>query len=164
MDFVSLYILNFGPWYCGQCERHNRCLPWIRKSEPTKKRVDDGTERIGNFIRSDGSLVLRKKRSSRYTKKFREGVVYKLLNGKTNIAQLTIELEVSEYDLMAWVAEVLESKDQRIGELTSLLKSYHQAAANLIGITDNTVRFDEEENLIEGQYEYRKPNSANAPE
>lgn len=159
LDLLSLYVLNFGPWYCAQCENRSRCLPRIRKSEPTKKRIDEGTERVGNFIRSDGSLVLRKKRSGRYSAKFRQGVVHRLLNGKTTIGQLTIELEITEYDLLSWVAEVLESRDQRIQELTSLLKSYHRAAANLIGITDNTADYDEEENMIEGNYEYRSDSS-----
>ena len=164
LDFLSLYVLNFGPWYCGQCRKRSRTLRWIRKSEPTKKRIDEGTEQIGNFIRSDGSLVLRKKRSSRYSQKFRQGVVHRLLNGKTNIAQLTVELKVSEADLMSWVAEVLESRDHRIEELTNLLKSYHRAAANLIGITDETPEFDEDENMIEGKYEYRSQSSAHSPE
>ena len=163
MDFASLYVLNFGPWYCAQCEKRSRCLPWIRKSEPTKKRIDEGTERVGNFIRSDGSLVLRKKRSSRYSPKFRQGVVHRLLNGKTTIVQLTTELKVTEADLMAWVAEVLESRDRRVKELTNLLKSYHRAAANLIGITDDSVQFDEDDNMIEGRYEYRS-DSARTPE
>ena len=163
-DLFSLYVFNFGPWYCGQCEKQNRSLPWIRKSEPTKQRIDEGSERIGNFIRSDGSLILRKKRSSRYSPKFRSGVVHRLLNGKTNIAQLTVELEVTEADLLSWVAEVVDSRDQRIVELTSLLKSYHRAAANLIGITDNSLRFDEDENMIEGSYHRRSTESPSTPE
>ena len=154
LDLCSLYILNFGPWYCGQCERSRKFLRWVRRSEPVKNRIDDGGEPIGNFLRSDGSLVMRKKRSSRYTQKFREGVVDRLLNGRTSIGQLTIELEVSEADLLAWVGDLLNSKDQRISELTSLLRSYHRAAENLIGISDDSAVFDEEENMIEGHFKH----------
>lgn len=152
VDLCSLYILNCGPWFCTQCERRKRSLPWIRKSEPTIKRIDDGTEQIGNFIRSDGSLVLRKKRSSRYSTKFREGVVLRLLGGKTTMAQLTTELKVTEADLLSWVSEVIQDRDDRIQELTSLLRSYHRAAADLIGISDQTVHYDEEENMIDGHF------------
>lgn len=153
VDLLSLYILNYGPWYCSQCERRSRSLHWIRKSEPTIHHIEDGTERIGNFIRSDGSLVLRKKRSSRYSTKFREGVILRLLGGKTTIAQLTTELKVTEADLLAWISEVIENRDNRIGELTSLLRSYHKAAASLIGISDETVRYDSEENMIDAHFE-----------
>lgn len=157
-DFVSLYVFNFGPWYCSRCECRSQILPWFRRKEPTLRRIDDGTEAIGNFIRSDGSLVLRKKRSSRYSQKFREGVVLRLLTGKTNLAQLTTELKVTEADLMSWVNEVLLSRDERIQQLTSLLKSYHRAAGNLIGVVDQSEDFDDvgdDDNLVEGQFERR---------
>ena len=151
-DAATLFALNFGPWYCSRCEYKTVVLPWFRKREPTFRGIDDSTEQIGNFIRSDGSLVLRQKRSSRYSQKFREGVVMRLLSGKTNIAQLTIELKVSEADLMAWVYDVLESRDERIEQLTSLLRSYHRAAGDMIGIADESLRFDESENTIEANF------------
>ncbi|MEM9410460.1 MAG: hypothetical protein AAGA30_05070 [Planctomycetota bacterium] len=149
IDVSTLFVLDFGPWFCSQCDSRARWLPWIRKKHPTIRRVDDGSEQIGNFIRTDSSLVLRKKRSSRFSKKFRQGVVFRLLTGKTCISQLTTELNVTEADLMAWVNELLETKDQRISELTGLLKSYHRAAADLIGITDESPVFDEDENTID---------------
>ncbi len=157
VDFFSLFIVNFGPWYCSQCERRKLSLPWIRKSEPTIQRLDDGHEKIGNFIRSDGSLVLRKKRSSRYSNKFREGVVLRLLSGKTTMAQLTTELKVSEADILSWISEVISSRDNRIDELTSLLRSYHKAAASLIGISDESMQFDEDENMIDAKFERQAP-------
>ena len=159
-DASTLFVLNFGPWYCARCEKKTRVLPWFRRREPTLRQIDDGSEQIGNFIRSDGSLVLRKKRSSRYSQKFREGVVFRLLSGKTNIAQLTTDLSVTESDLMAWVQEVLHSRDERIEQLTKLLKAYHQAAGDLIAISDESLRFDEEENMIEGHFEKQKNNSS----
>ena len=99
--------------------------------------------------------MLRKKRAGRYSEKFREGVVQRLLSGRTNIAQLSVELEVTEADLLAWINEVLESKELRIEELTSLLRSYSQAATDLIGIEDLSLRFDEDENMIEGRFSRR---------
>lgn len=155
VDIGTLFILNFGPWYCSQCESRVRWLPWIRKKHPTVRRIDDGSEQVGNFIRSDSSLVMRKKRSSRYSNKFRQGVVYRLLTGKTTLSQLTTELNVTESDIMSWINELLESKDDRISELTGLLKSYHRAAANMIGITDETPEYDEEENMIDATFQKR---------
>ncbi len=158
-DFTTLYILNFGPWYCSHCEKRTECLPRIRSNEPTNPVISDRlteSERIGNYIRTESSLVLRKKRAGRYSKKYREGVVVRLVTGKTNVAQLTIELNVTESDLMAWVAELIEARDNRIEELTGQLRSHSRAAASRIGINDDSPRFDEVDNLIEGQYERRK--------
>ena len=84
----------------------------------------------------------------------------RLLSGKTNIAQLTTELNVTEADLMSWVNEVLVSRDERIDELTSLLKSYHRAAGSLIGIAEATAELNDE-NMVEGQFERRMPESPN---
>lgn len=158
MDVVCVFILDFGPWYCSYCDRRTNSLPWVRKRKASNSQHNDrvdGTDRVGNFIRSDGSLVLRKKRGGRYSKKFREGVVQRLLTGRTTIAQLTVELEVTEADLLAWIHDVLQARDLRIEELTGLLRSYTRAAADLIGIDDHTLRFDESENMIEGRYSRR---------
>lgn len=161
IDAFSLYVLNYGPWFCSHCDRKAKSLPWIRKRQPTNRRISDrlnGAQRVGNFIRSDG-LVLRKKRSGRYSRKYREGVVSRLLNGRTSVVQLTAELDVSEADLMAWISDLLEERDERIVELTSLLRSYSRAAENLIGIENaNGFQYDENENMIEGRYERRKAN------
>ena len=158
MDVTSLFILNFGPWYCSYCDKRTRSLPWVRKRKASNSQHNDrlgGTDRVGNFIRNDGSLVLRKKRAGRYSQKFREGVVQRLLSGRTNIAQLSVELEVTEADLLAWIHEILEAREMRIEELTSLLRSYTRAAADLIGIDDDSIRFDESENMIEGRFSRR---------
>ena len=155
MDFLSLFVLNFGPWYCSYCDKRTRSLPWVRKRKPSNSQHNDrldGADRVGNFIRNDGSLVLRKKRAGRYSEKFREGVVQRLLSGRTNIAQLAVELEVTEADLLGWINEVLKSRELRIEELTSLLRSYSRAATDLIGIEDLSLRFDEDENMIEGRF------------
>lgn len=158
-DLTTLYILNFGPWYCSHCEKRTKCLPRIRNREPTNPVISDRlteSERIGNYIRTESSLVLRKKRAGRYSKKYREGVVVRLVTGKTNVAQLIVELNVTENDLMAWIAELIENRDNRIDELTALLRSHSRAAASRIGINDDSPRFNEADNLIEGRYERRK--------
>ncbi len=160
LDISSLFMLNFGPWYCSHCEIRTRSLPWVRRRHPTYNRVadrlDESTPRIGNFIRSDDSLVMRQKRTGRYSRKFREGVVLRLTSGKTSISQLKSDLDVTERDLMAWVAEVIEAREIRIAELNSHLKSYTRVAADLIAIDEKHFEFDESENLIEGRFERRQ--------
>lgn len=157
-DCASLFVLNFGPWYCSYCDKRTRSLPWVRKRKASNSQHNDrlgDTERVGNFIRSDGSLVMRKKRAGRYSKKFREGVVQRLLNGRTTISQLTVELEVTEGDLIGWICDLLEEKDSHIEDLTNLLRSYSRAAADLIGIEGQEFRVDDSENMIEGRYTSR---------
>ena len=81
----------------------------------------------------------------------------RLLSGKTTMAQLTTELKVSEADILSWISEVISSRDNRIDELTSLLRSYHKAAASLIGISDESMQFDEDENMIDAKFERQAP-------
>ena len=167
LDVASLFILNFGPWYCSYCDGRTRSLPWVRKRKASNSQHNDrveGADRVGNFIRSDGSLVLRKKRGGRYSTKFRAGVVQRLLAGRTTIAQLTTELEVSEADLLAWIEDVVEEKDRRIEELTNLLRSYTRAAADLIGIDDHSLRYDPSEDMIEGRFSRRSTDKSEITE
>ena len=158
MDALTLFILNFGPWYCSYCDRRTRSLPWVRKRQPTTNphfdRAGDA-DRVGNFIRTDSSLVLRKKRAGRYSKKFREGVVNRLLTGRTTMSQVAVELEVTESDLLSWIHDLVESKDLRIEELTSLLRAYTRAATDLIGIDEDQIRFDDQENMIDANFTRR---------
>jgi hypothetical protein len=157
LNVATFNLFRFGHWYCGQCEFRSQHLRRVRRNKlmmPTNETSLEQTETVGNYIKSDGSLVLRKKRSSRYTNKFREGVVQRLLSGKTNIAQLTTELGVTEYDLLSWVNDALRTRDDRIRELNGLLRSFQTAYR--VGISDESIRFDENENLIDGSYEHRE--------
>ena len=115
-------------WHCCQCQRRSRRLRRCRRDAPTNRivTVDDFHERqpVGNFLRSERSLIMHQKRSARFSEKFRDGVVAKILTGTTSIRSVCQELEVLEPDVVFWIADVIRRKDQRIEELLCRLDSY----------------------------------------
>ena len=79
-------------------------------------------ERIGNHLHDHVSLVARQERATRFTPKFRESVVDRLLSGSVSMLQVRQELGVSDSDLMAWIAEKLRLQSQRIEQLSTALR------------------------------------------
>ncbi|MEE2827180.1 MAG: hypothetical protein VYE64_11190 [Planctomycetota bacterium] len=111
-----------GPpvWRCDQCGHRLRFLARCRKAAE-KEAVADFTTTIqedGNFIRRDLSLVLQKQRSARFSQKYRDGIVQRLMSGTATPHQVSRELEVRESDLMAWIADLLDRRDEQIRFLT----------------------------------------------
>jgi hypothetical protein len=80
-------------------------------------------EPIGNVLRTDESLLVRKARASRFTEKFRDSVVKRILSGQATIGQMRHELKLSERDLLDWIAESNREKDDRIIELNQTINS-----------------------------------------
>ncbi len=149
-----------GPWYCCRCERKSFFLRFPNSRRPTShwprsEGQDRGAEAVGNFIRSDNSLVLRQKRSSRYSQKFRDGVVQRITTGKGSISQLCVELKVTESDLVAWIGDLLQRRQDRVDELSMMLKAYSQTNAHAARLGDQTQPLFDDEGLIEGSYEPR---------
>ena len=89
----------------------------LQTDEPTP------AEPIGNVLRSDQSLLARKARSNRYSEKFRESVVKRVLSGQSTIAQVRVELKVTERDVLDWIAASNARKDDQILELNQTVES-----------------------------------------
>lgn len=107
-----------GPWFCGQCRYERQTIHRPLKSSAG---VDDragASVSVGNFIRGESSLVMQSTRSNRYTEKFRAGVVRRVLEGKQSLAQIADELDVPQADLLVWVAQQFDQKQQQIENLT----------------------------------------------
>ena len=138
LDLFSLRIfklLRFGPWYCFQCERKTFYLHWCRRSAPTyhsdtsevnfspksSSESASDSQSIGNYLRNEQSLVMKDKRSNRYSQKFRDSTVARILSGAATIAQVRHELNVSEQDIINWIANVAVKKQERIDELVDAL-------------------------------------------
>ena len=121
--------IGFGPWCCWNCDRLSLFLGRVRPDMATINSDDTQpleAEPVGNYIRSEHSLLVRRARTSRYSQKYRDGVVHRLISGNTNINQLTRELNISDRDIVDWIADVLFRKQERIDELTHLLMSVQQ--------------------------------------
>ncbi len=127
LSFRCLMLFRIGPWYCYQCEGRSLYLRQPNRRAPTfnreRSRSDfinqstpdlDTAEAIGNFIKSDQSLVMRHKRTRRYSAKFRDAAVERLLGETSSISQLKTELDVSEQDLIGWIADLVSRQQDRI--------------------------------------------------
>ena len=76
----------------------------------------------GNYLRNDKSLVMRSARSDRFTDKFKEGIVQRILQGTTTIADVREQHYLTEQDVIAWMKQSFDRKQKRIDDLTQLLR------------------------------------------
>jgi len=76
----------------------------------------------GNFLRNDQSLVMRSARSDRFTEKFRDGIVHRILNGTTTIADVREQHHLTEQDVIDWMKISFDRKQKRIDDLIKLLR------------------------------------------
>ncbi len=159
VDLVSVRLVapffRLGPWYCVQCNNRKFLLPTRRRAAGT---FDPGAEEsaqvesVGNYIRTTESLVMRRNRARRYSQKYRDGVVQRLIGGTATISQIGQELDLTERDLVDWIADALAGKQDRIDELTALLKSFHGYEGQ-VKIEYQSFSFaDDEESTIDGTY------------
>ena len=79
----------------------------------------------GNFLRNDQSLIMQSVRSDRFTEKFRDGVVQRILDGKTTIAEVRDKHYLTEQDVIAWIKASFDRKQKRVDELTLQLRLVH---------------------------------------
>lgn len=149
LDLISLRalkIFRIGPWYCYQCECKSFLLANPKRSAPTfnslqlKSSFEIGFENepaepetstatvasVGNYLKSEHSLVMRDKRSRKFSQKFRDATVLRILSGATTMTQARHELEVKETDLIDWIANLMKRKDERIDELLLVLQSMRE--------------------------------------
>ena len=91
----------------------------VHRDEPH----DPPADKVGNFLRSEESLIMQHSRASRYTQKFRDGVVDRIIEGKATITQVRKELNVTERDILDWLNRRIHLKDQKIAKLTQVLKT-----------------------------------------
>ena len=150
-----------GPWYCEQC----RCERWsIHRPLKSSAEADDrsaGSVSVGNFIRGDSNLVMQSTRSSRYSEKFRASVVRRVLEAKQSLAQIADELDIPQADLLVWVAQQFDHKQQQIEQLKRTIE-------DLRGITQDQAkietRIDLEDTELTHERRHRRSDSASTVE
>ncbi len=121
--FKLIRLLGPPVWQCCQCHQRCRFLRKCRDQATTKHqdRSSPDGQTDGNFIRRDQSLILQKQRAARFSQKYRDGVVQRLASGSARVSQVCRELEISEADVMAWIADLLKRREEKIGLLESLI-------------------------------------------
>lgn len=145
-----LLRLRLGPWYCIHCESRQLVLAAARPEavdyelvapdeipeRPTRRPPgstanDGGTEVIGNFLKTDQSLVHRSQLRQRFSTHFRDSLVDRLLAGGVTLAQLKAEQQVSEREILDWIADRLRRAEGPVLEQapgTHLLPALDPAA------------------------------------
>lgn len=80
-------------------------------------------EPAGNLVQ-DPSPVLKLNRPYRFTEKFRDSMVARILEGKVTISSLAKNGEYCEAELVSWIADKVERQDEKIETLEFDLYSY----------------------------------------
>ncbi|MEL7498224.1 MAG: hypothetical protein AAFN77_11480 [Planctomycetota bacterium] len=132
-EFLS--SCRVGPWYCLHCEKRTifrratradavdyRIIDpteplaspedsvWVKADSQTMK-ADDATpvdQPIGNFIKSEKSLVVRKTRLLRFSEKYRDSIVERILSGNSTLTEVRHEKSLSEREILDWIADRVE--------------------------------------------------------
>ncbi len=160
LDSITLRLVRFfrvGPWYCIQCNQREVFLAGRKRSVEDYNPSEIRTESAGNYIRTTESLVIRRNRAARYSQKYRDGVVQRLISGTSTISQIGQELNLSERDIVDWIADALANKQERIDELMSIMKSVQQAHAGQVKISHESTSFADESGstTIDGEFQSR---------
>lgn len=126
LTFQILPRLGVGGWSCLECSTECRYLSRAPRHSTESSESASPFVPDGNFIIGDRSLVRRSLKASRYTEKFRDSVVDRLVNGQVNLESIRSELRVRESDVMAWIADRLQRQQERIDQYRKLLELFAQ--------------------------------------
>lgn len=107
---------------------------------------------VGNFIRGESNLVMQSTRSSRYTEKFRAGVVQRILEGKQSLSQIADELDVPQPDLLVWMAQQFDQKQQQIEQLTRTVDQLSDLAPDQVKI-ETRIDLEATSSTLEARFE-----------
>ena len=144
-------LFGISTWSCTHCNTECICLrrrrerPQIDSSANSRKGLPEPPpnggllsspeearqgeipiQRVGNIERTDRSLVVQTVRSRLYSDKYRDGVVKRILSGITSIAEVRESLGLSEADVIDWIKQSFQRKEDRVEELRGALKLYQQ--------------------------------------
>ena len=122
----GLTRMSLGPWFCHQCQGERQTVHRPLKSNADDIHRAEASVSVGNFIRGESNLVMQSTRSSRYTEKFRAGVVQRILDGKQTLSQIAEELDVPQPDLLVWMAQQFDQKQQRIEQLSRTVEQLRE--------------------------------------
>lgn len=138
MTFGKLRMLRIGPWHCVHCQSQSIVLRRTQADAvdyPIQDLESSGShqnqdvapghaESVGNFIRTDESLVMRSNRLKRFSEKYRDAVVRRILKGSTTMAQVRQEMDVSETELVDWIADIFDRQQAKLDALGSVADAF----------------------------------------
>ncbi len=105
-------------------------------------------ESVGNFIKTDSSLLMKSTRLQRYSEKYRDAVVRRILTRSSSIKQVREEKQLSESEITDWIADFFQRQQEKIDALELFKKSIAQSQ-NLV---DQTLQdFGDQSGTVSGQ-------------
>ncbi len=102
----AMGLLKIGPWKCVDCGNSSLLISKSTeaiRSVSEKQEIADESAAVGNFIKTDYSLAHAASNADRFSEKYRNGIVERLLNGKSTVSRVCEELGVSELELQKWI-------------------------------------------------------------
>ena len=173
LDYLTLRastIFQIGPWYCTYCGANKLYLrspvSGIRDFEADKKSDEAVADEmpVGNFISRENSLLGTSENADRFSRKYRDAVIIKLMKGQATISQMCNEINVSERDLMTWLREYVNDQQQMMAEEIQQLKlfiseanqetialNYREQIADSIERFESQTPINTQPNTIEGR-------------
>ena len=116
----------------------------------------------GNYLRNDQSLVMRSARSDRFTEKFRDGIVHRILNGTTTLAEVREQYFLTEQDLIDWMKQSFDRKQKRIDELTERLRlAESEDKDRILKVESQPRRVTIKGDVIDGRSQSKQSNPEN---
>ena len=128
--------IRLGPWYCIHCDNCQLFLAAVNADADDYRVVDPGeidddhrphlaardrgsadAEVVGNFLKTEQSLVHRSHRSERFSTRFRDDLVDRLLQGRLTLNDLRAEHQVSEREVLDWIAGRLQRAEDQAGAM-----------------------------------------------
>lgn len=91
-------------------------------AEPATGQLEPA-EPVGNFIKTESSLLMKSNRLQRYSEKYRDAVVRRIFTGASSIKQVREEKQLSEAEITDWIADLFERQQQKIDALERFKKS-----------------------------------------
>lgn len=113
----------------------------------------------GNYLRNNQSLVMRSARSDRFTEKFRDGIVQRILNGTTTLAEVREQYFLTEQDLIDWMKHSFDRKQKRIDDLTEQLRRMQTEDKDcIVKVESQPRRVTIKGEVIDGRSQSKQPN------
>ena len=142
-----LIAMRLGPWFCLHCDRRQWWLrgphgdavdyqiPVVDEmssaeltvaspQETTPSQSLDSVEietvadvPIGNYIKSEKSLVMRSRRLLRFSEKYRDAIVQQLLNREFSMLEIKTKHDLTDAELVDWIADRFQRLEQQLDDL-----------------------------------------------
>ncbi len=122
LTFHLLPRIGVGNWVCVDCYSARKFLNVLGTVSNQGDSANSTFELDGNYLLKDYSLVRKSLRHCRYTTKFRDSIVDRLVNGQVDLPTIRSELHVRDSDVMTWIADRLNRQTEKIAQLTSLVE------------------------------------------